>query len=202
MILPTDPDDLPPPSDEDIEITPEEMAAMREDAENEGAYEQPPGPLKFHYGDGQIIDAGTMIHDDCGGIISIIDNGTVCEKCGANADLPPIADKDPITLTMKDGRTVELGDFHEARVLDVTPEQLASDPLYKTIDGRDLPPEIIGQPLFDKLQGYRAASESEIAASEVAAWDTVVEESVLAPTCTERHVSNCECRGAARGPRP
>jgi hypothetical protein len=49
--------------------------------------EQPPGPLKFHYGDGTIIDAGTMIHDDCGGIISIIEDGLVCE-CGTNSDMP------------------------------------------------------------------------------------------------------------------
>ncbi len=37
-------------------------------------------------------------------------------------------------------------------VHDVTPEQLASDPLYKTIAGASLGQEIIGKPLHDRLQ--------------------------------------------------
>lgn len=131
---------MPPANDEDIEITEAEISAMREDAENDGAYEQPSGPLKFHYGDGTIVDAGTMIHDDCGGIISIIDDGMVCE-CGANADLPAPTPSDETLQPFRDALVQE----------------------------QQVEPEIVG---------------------------------FLAATCVDRHISNCECRGVARGPRP
>lgn len=137
-----DPDDLPPPEDD-------------------GSYEQPPGPLKFHYGDGTIIDAGTMIHDDCGGIISIIDNGLVCE-CGANADLPP--------ESMPSEGEIRIGDLEL-----LSPDEQAAISI------------VGGMPhvTVDTLETI-----------------SISEPSVLAPTCIERHVTNCECRGAARGPCP
>ena len=166
-----------PPADDEMLDTKIE-AEVEHEIEMEGDYEQPPGPLKYHYGDGTIIDAGTMIHDECGGVISIIDDGLVCE-CGANSDLPLATDEHP-ALSFES-------------VKEMTDDRAPSE---KTL-----------QPFRDALARDKAESEQRIHEQERLAvesgWiEPAPEPSMLAPTCIERHVPSCECRGAARGPRP
>lgn len=141
-----------------------------------------------------IDDTGAATHVGCGGDVYTLtddDKRASCDKCKL------VVGVEAISVVPE-----------APEIQHVTPEQLINDPLYKTIDGASLPPEIIGEELHERSQESADSPPIEAYTSGRARrFDTsdetpapLPEPTYRDPQCIDRHLSGCGCTGDARAP--